>query len=204
MPVLTVIGGPNGAGKSTHSKELLMHLGIEAFDFDKEFYSIWSRYGFDPHVEQGAFDQARDLYMDRRVSAIRQNQNFAFETNYHTKEILPVINLFRSNGYTTELVFICLKNTGTAIERVKDRVAKGGHPVGEETIKERFKDGLALFDESFHQFDVVSIYMSKQNTVEAIAILEPCKNKVIAHAPIPSTLTPYLPSITRFITKKQH
>ena len=142
MPVLTIIAGPNGAGKSTHSKELLADFGIEAFDFDKEFYAIWSGFNFDPYVEQGAFERAQKLYLDRRSVALQKKQNFAFETNYHTSEIHSVVEMFKSNRYHTELVFICLKSPDIAIERVKDRVAKGGHSVDEVTIRKRFQDGL--------------------------------------------------------------
>jgi predicted ABC-type ATPase len=148
LPVLTIIAGPNGAGKSTHSKELLTHFGIEAFDFDKEFYSIWSQFSFDPYIEQGAFDRAQKLYVDRRSVAIQQKQNFALETNYHTKQIFSVVDIFRSSGYHVELIFIFLESVSIAIERVKDRVAKGGHSVDEITIQERFKNGLSLLDES--------------------------------------------------------
>lgn len=96
MPVLTIIAGPNGAGKSTHSKELLVHLGVEAFDFDKEFYSIWSQFSFDPLVEQGSIDQAKQLYVDRKSEALRSLKDFAFETNYHTRQILSTIDVFKT------------------------------------------------------------------------------------------------------------
>jgi adenylate kinase family enzyme len=74
LPVLTVIAGPNGAGKSTHSKELLSDFGIEAFDFDKEFYSIWSEFNFDPYIKQGALERTQKLYVDRRFSALNKTK----------------------------------------------------------------------------------------------------------------------------------
>lgn len=201
MPVLTIIAGPNGAGKSTHSKDILAHLSIEAFDFDKEFYSIWSQFGFDPYVEQGAFNRAQELYIERRTAALQENQNFAFETNYHTRQIFPILDIFRSNGYRIELVFICLENPEKAIERVKDRVAKGGHWVDEETIRERFSNGLSLLDTSFHLFDLVSIYLSKQNDIEGLLILEPHNRSVVSLSTIPVTLASQLPVITQFVLR---
>jgi predicted ABC-type ATPase len=201
LPVLTIIGGPNGAGKSTHSKELLEDHDITAFDFDKSFYSIWAQFSFDPAIEQAAFDGALDLYINQRTSALSKNQNFAFETNYHTEEILPVVNLFKSNGYKVELIFIFLESTSIAIERVKDRVAKGGHPVDEETIIQRFNNGLTLLNASFQVFDSVSLYLSEQNAVNAVALLEPDKSNAFAYSPIPSRLGNYLPNIINFMLK---
>lgn len=203
MPILTIIAGPNGAGKSTHSKELLTDFGIEAFDFDKEFYSIWSQFNFDPYIEEGAFERAQRLYTDKRSTAIQKKQNFAFETNFHTQQVLSVIEVFRSNHYHVELIFICLESPDFAIERVKDRVAKGGHSVDDVTIQQRFNDGLHMLDETFHLFDLVSIYLSRQNDVESVAILEPKKNKVISFAPIPVTLISQLSKVTEFVKRNK-
>ena len=199
MPTLTIIAEPNGAGKSTHSKELLGHLGIEAFDFDKEFYSIWASFDFDPLVEQGAFDRANELYLERRLFAIAQKQNFSFETNYHTKEIIEVINLFKSSDYRVELIFICLENVSLAIDRVKDRVAKGGHFVDELTIKERFEKGITHLDQTYDLFDMVSIYKSKTNRVVALCILEPEHLKFVGFEKMSIQLLSQLPNISRFI-----
>jgi predicted ABC-type ATPase len=203
LPVLTVIAGPNGAGKSTHSKELLADFGIEAFDFDKEFYAIWSEFNLDPFIEQGVFERAQKLYTDRRTVALQNKQNFAFETNYHTNEIFSVVELFRSRRYHLELIFICLESSEIAVERVKDRVAKGGHSVDETTIKKRFGDGLDLLDTSFPQFDLVSIYLSKQNNIEGVAILEPPRNKAISVSRIPASLISHLPKLAKFVEQNR-
>jgi len=203
LPVLTIIAGPNGAGKSTHSNELLIDFGIEAFDFNKEFYAIWSQFSFDPYIEQGAFDRAQKLFADRRTAAIQKKQNFAFETNYHSKEIFSVLDVFRSGRYHIELIFISLESPDMAIERVKDRVAKGGHSVDETTIRKRFENGLSLLDESVLQFDLVSIYLSKHKDMEGVGILEPQRNKAISFSPIPSALISQLPKVNEFLVRHQ-
>lgn len=200
MPVLIIIAGPNGAGKSTHSRDLIKDYGIESFDFDKEFYSIWSEFSFDPSIEQGAFDRAQNLYIERRTQALQQNQNFAFESNYHTREILTIINLFRANDYKIELIFICLEDANIAIERVRERVAKGGHSVEEETIRERFKNGLTLLNDSFHLFDYVSIYLSKWRKVEMVLMMEPIQSRVTYVDSIPSIFTSQLAKLVDFIS----
>jgi predicted ABC-type ATPase len=199
LPVLTIIAGPNGAGKSTHSKELLTDFGIEAFDFDKEFHAIWSEFNFDPYIEQGAFQRAQKSYTNRRAAALEKKQNFAFETNFHTADVLSVVEMFRSNRYHIELIFICLENPLVAVERVKDRVAKGGHSVDEDTIRNRFTAGLNMLEENFNAFDLVSIYLSKPNDIEGIAILEPPQSNAISISRIPTSLISDLPKLAQFI-----
>jgi len=200
LPVLTIIAGPNGAGKSTHSKELLSESGIEAFDFDKEFYAIWGQFSFDPAIEQGAYNRAQERYLERRTEALDQDKSFAFETNYHTDDLLRVIDLFKSKGYRTELIFICLETPELAIERVKQRVLKGGHFVDEATIKTRFDSGLRLLDKTFQKFDLVTIYRSEQNLVQLAYVLEPEKNAFTVLSGIPSSLRPFLNHLLDFPT----
>ena len=200
MPVLTIIAGPNGAGKSTHSKDLVAHLAIEAFDFDKEFYSIWSQFSFDPAIEQGAFDRAQLLYIERRAEALQRQSSFAFETNYHTQEILSVIDQFKTSGYKLELIFICLEDISIAIERVKERVAKGGHQVSEEIISERFKKGLALLDESFLLYDNVSIYLSKWKNIEPLLSTEPQSGSITLFNPFPEAIKLRLKNLDKFLS----
>lgn len=199
MPVLTVVAGPNGAGKSTHSKELLSDFGIEAFDFDKEFYAIWAEFNFDPYIEQGAFERTQKLYIERRARALDKKLNFAFETNFHTQNVLSVLDMFRAKRYHIELIYICLERPSLAIDRVKDRVAKGGHFVDEGTIRKRFESGLTLLDENFDRFDLVSIYLSKPNDIEGVAVLEPRRNKAISISAIPVSLISKLPRLAQFV-----
>lgn len=199
MPVLTIVAGPNGAGKSTHSKEILIHDGIEVFDFDKEYYSIWSEFNFDPYIQSGAFDRAQALYIEKRTRALTERIDFAFESNFHTSEILSTVDLFGSKGYSLDLIFICLESPEIAIERVKDRVAKGGHSVEVATIRYRFDSGLRLLNDCFDRFDMVHIYRSVYNGVEGLAILEPRVNSVTSLAPIPDFLKSYLPNVNAFI-----
>jgi predicted ABC-type ATPase len=195
LPVLTIIAGPNGAGKSTLSKGFLSESRIEAFDFDKEFYSIWSQFSYDPAIEQGAFSRTSDLYLERRTSALESNSDFAFETNFHTNDVLNVVDLFKSKGFECELIFICLESVELAIQRVKIRVSQGGHAVDETTIRSRFDSGLKLLDNTFDKFDLVTIYTSIPNQVLLSCVLEPPLDTMITLDPISKSLKPFLPKL---------
>lgn len=199
MPVLTIIAGPNGAGKSTHSKELLSDSGIEAFDFDKEFYSLWSEFSFDPGVEQGVYNRTQELYIERRENALVDGQDFAFETNYHTDDVLRVLDKFKEKNYRTELIFICLESPEAAIERVKDRVKKGGHSVDEGTIRSRFQRGLSLLDSTFDRYDLVTIYISGENSME-LTILGSEGGSFEMVTPLPRSIGRYLKKIEDLVS----
>ena len=199
MPVLSIIAGPNGAGKSSHSKELLSQWNIEAFDFDKVFYGFWSDLSFDPAVKDGSFDRALNLYADLKEDALQNDKDFAFESNYHTHQILSTMGQFRSKGYLLRLIFIFLDDVETAIARVKDRVAKGGHWVDEDTIRDRFARGLELLDKSFDAYDEVHLFQSVPKTMNGIAMLNPPDRFIISMMPIPSVLESALPRLKEFM-----
>jgi predicted ABC-type ATPase len=142
-----------------------------------------------------------ELYESKKALALEQNVNFAFETNFHSRQILAVVNSFIEKGYKTELIFIYLESVELAIDRVKDRVAKGGHHVDEKTIKERFINGRNLLDESFSLFDIVSLFVSKHRTIEPALILQPKLNNVVSFKLEPLRLLNHLPSINEYVIK---
>ncbi len=202
MPYLTIIAGPNGAGKSTYSEMLLLEHGIKSFDYDKELDIQWRRFSFDPSVERGVRESVEKLFTESKQNALHSYSNFSFETNYHTEEVVNTMKIFSHNGFLTELIFIALESSELAIERVKDRVAKGGHYVDEETIRERFNLGLHLLDSSYSEFDTVSIYLSETNDLKEILFIEPKKGILKRFQKLPSQLKNKLPNLAFQIAKE--
>ncbi|HEV8513703.1 MAG TPA: zeta toxin family protein [Cyclobacteriaceae bacterium] len=202
-PELVIIAGPNGAGKSTTNLDILFDLGIKSFDFDLEFYSAWKRFGYDPGVENGVKAFVSELFEERKQEAISSRTSFSFETNYNSSEVLTTVDEFKKAGFLIELVFIILDTPEIAIDRVNDRVLKGGHFVDEETIRRRFYDGLDLLDSTFMLFDVVSIYISRTNLISSAILIEPGRNKVELFNPLPESISVYLPKIKSFVDERK-
>ena len=200
MPSLVIIAGPNGAGKSTTSTKLLEDRGIEAFDFDKEFYNTWKLFGYDPAVERGVRESTEAKFIEAKQTAILTKTEFAFETNFNTATILETVNEFKSNGFDVYLIFISLLNEEHAIARVKNRVANGGHAVEEKTIRERFKQGLELLDNSFKEFKSIVLHFSTDNDSNVLVYIEDvAKNIVKINQGIPQGLKEKLPKFCRYL-----
>lgn len=202
-PELVIIAGPNGAGKSTTSLDILFDLGIKSFDFDLEFYSVWKKFGYDPGVENGVKESVSRLFEERKQEAITSRSSFSFETNYNSSDVLTTVDEFKKAGFLIELVFIILDTPEIAIDRVSDRVLKGGHFVDEETIRRRFYDGLDLLDSTFTLFDTVSIYVSRTNLISSAILIEPGNSKVELFNPLPESVSIYLPKIKLFVDKRK-
>ncbi|MEJ5992876.1 zeta toxin family protein [Pedobacter sp. Du54] len=73
-----------------------------------------------------------------RQELIRNKISFSFETVFSHPSKLDLIDLAQLNGYKVYLYFIGTETPIMNLERVKDRVKKGGHPVEEEKIRGRY------------------------------------------------------------------
>ena len=71
------------------------------------------------------------------------------ETTLAALTYLDKIAAWQRAGYTVALVFLRLPSADHAIERVRRRVAAGGHDIPEETIRRRFAMGREYFEKYY-------------------------------------------------------
>lgn len=163
QPYFIVIAGPNGAGKSTTSKDILEPYGIEAFDWDKEFEALWKGFGYDQAVIDGVRESTNSKFQSHIENAFTDKISVAYETNFHTTFNIDLAKKAKGLGYITVLYFLALKNPKIAVNRVKERVRKGGHAVSKSTIIERFNKGLKLLDHyAIQAYDRVAVFNSSE------------------------------------------
>jgi predicted ABC-type ATPase len=137
-PHAVVIAGPNGAGKSTMAPQLLRgKLGVQEFvNADVIAQQLSPR-----HPEAAAIEAGRVMltHMERLA---REQVTFAFETTLAGRTVAHHIARLRGIGYDVHLAFLWLPSAEMAIERVRSRVATGGHNVPEPVIRRRYSAGL--------------------------------------------------------------
>ena len=73
-----------------------------------------------------------------RWKLMNLNKSFSYETVMSHRSKIDEIQLANKLGYRTYLYFICTDDPLINIDRVKNRIAKGGHPVSDEKIETRF------------------------------------------------------------------
>ena len=140
-PNIVILAGPNGAGKSTAAPTLLQGtLGVAEFvDAD-----IIARGLSAFNVESVAVAAGRVMLARLRELA-RQRVPFAFETTLAGRSLAPWLADLKDAGYTATLIFLWLPSADFAIQRVADRVRRGGHAVPPETVRRRYRRGLRNF-----------------------------------------------------------
>jgi predicted ABC-type ATPase len=84
--------------------------------------------------------------MLRRIDELAAAKtDFAFETTLSTKSFVPRIQKMRGKGYKFKLIFLWLNDPNLALNRVAERVKRGGHFVPDETVKRRYQKGIENF-----------------------------------------------------------
>lgn len=137
-PELFVIAGPNGAGKTTFAREFLPH-----FAKCKEFVNAdLIAGGLSPFAPASAALEAGRIMLKKIEELSAQKDTFAFETTLSGRGYLSLFKRLRAGGYRIHLIFLWLPRVELAIQRVKDRVQRGGHSVPEADVRRRFDRGV--------------------------------------------------------------
>ncbi len=145
MPRLYIISGCNGAGKTTASYSLLPEmLQCSEFVNSDEFAK-----GLSPFDPSKASIQASKYMLLKIRYLLRKQSDFAIETTLATRTLLKTVKMAQAAGYSVTLLYFWLRTPEMAIERVKARVAAGGHDIPEDTIVRRYHVGIDYF---FHQY----------------------------------------------------
>ena len=143
MPKLYIISGCNGSGKTTASYTLLPDLlNCREFVNSDEFAKSFSP--FDP----GAASVTASRYMLMKINyLLDRKMDFAVETTLATRSLLQIVLQAQKLGYESTVLYFWLNSPELAIERVRDRVASGGHNIPDAVVRRRYVMGLQyLFD----------------------------------------------------------
>ncbi len=138
IPQLDVFAGPNGAGKSTFSG-LMLGPGVPVFDGDKEFAKLRKTFNT---IDSGTlYDEVNNhIFEDWKQLQLSTKADCAFETNFRSATVMNTVQQFARSGYETNMYFFGLDSIQAAIERVRLRVAEGGH-AGLENIQAKMTKG---------------------------------------------------------------
>jgi len=138
MPNLYIIAGCNGAGKTTASITILP----EILNCDQFVNADYIAYGLSPfNVESVAIEAGR-IMLHRIDELLAGGEDFAIETTLATRSYVNLVHKAKNLGYTVTLVYIWLNSPEIAMERVAERVSKGGHNIPVDVIKRRYRIGV--------------------------------------------------------------
>jgi len=161
-----VLAGCNGAGKSSVGGAALIESGLRFYNPDEAARKILAANAhLNPpptlgEVNAAAWNLGRTL-LER---AIDRRLDFAFETTLGGQTMTELLERAAGEGLAVHIWFAGLENVELHIERVCQRVARGGHDIPREKIVERYDGGRKNLVRLLPQLASVRVY---DNSVEA-------------------------------------
>lgn len=136
-PRLWIVAGPNGSGKSS---------AYDRSDVDEFGGSVWI---INPDLLTDRLREAEQLPpADANLAAITRietwldasidvHQTIGVETVLSTPKYRRLVEKAKQRGFEVRLIYVFLRSTDLQLERIRLRVAKGGHNVPEHKVRER-------------------------------------------------------------------
>jgi len=164
-----MVAGPNGAGKTT-----LYETAIKDLYPDAEFINadeLARRHFGHPAVtiEQSKYGQ--DAAEQRRRELLAARKSFVTESTFSHPSKLDLLSNARDQGYEVRVYHVHVRSPALSVARVASRVERGGHPVPEDKIRERYERNQSLIRDAVRFADRARVYdNSRLNEPHRIAI----------------------------------
>lgn len=143
MKNLIIIAGVNGAGKTTFAKPFVEERGFEFLNADE------IAKGLEDKNVPNAMIAAGRIFFKRLNDYLANDKSFVVETTLSGTYINKVAKRAKVKGYTVSMIYIFIDNIAMSIQRVENRVLKGGHDVPKADIIRRFDRSKRNFWDNF-------------------------------------------------------
>jgi predicted ABC-type ATPase len=144
-PRIYVLAGVNGAGKSSIGGAAFRATGADYYNPDEVARQFMAA---DPGLTQAdANSAAWRKGVELLTRAIDERKNFAFETTLGANTIPRLLAQAASQGIEFYVWYVGLSSPELHVERVRERVRRGGHDIAAEHIYRRYEHSrLNLID----------------------------------------------------------
>jgi predicted ABC-type ATPase len=140
MPNLYIIAGPNGAGKTTYARDFLP-AEMRCHEFvNADLIAA----GVSPFAPAQAGFEAGRIMIRRLRQLLAGRKDFAFETTLSGYGYIPMLEEAQAAGYRIRMDFLWVASLEVTLERIRQRVRKGGHDIPSEVQQRRFGKGIRM------------------------------------------------------------
>jgi len=137
--VITVIAGVNGAGKSSIVGSAITARGGRYYNPDEIARKLRENEGLgDVEANEKAWHLGRDLL----EQAIASKMDYTFETTLGGNTITSMLLAAGRSGVSIRVFYCGLSSPELHMARVAARVARGGHPIPDDMIRQRWSSSV--------------------------------------------------------------
>jgi predicted ABC-type ATPase len=163
-PIIVAVAGPNGAGKSTVGPRIIQeHFGI----LDLVNVDVLAQ-GLASCAPETAAIMAARIMLERLDDLAARKANFAFETTLAGLSYKQKVQQWAQAGYEFHLIYVHLDSPELAIERVKERVLRGGHHVHPNDVRRRYSRSLKNLFKNY--IPLVKSWLVVDNSVDPLTV----------------------------------
>jgi predicted ABC-type ATPase len=157
-PRFWIIAGPNGCGKST------AYGSNDVAELDGAVWIV------NPDLLTARLQLAESLALnDANLAAVRRietwlessidvHQTIGVETVLSSPKYRRLVDKAKSRGFEVRLIYVYVESVEKQLERIRLRVAKGGHDVPEDKVRDRRNRSIEQLGWFFVAADSVWIY----------------------------------------------
>ena len=108
--------------------------------------------------------------LERIRYLLSKGESFSIETTLATRSYVNLVREASKLGYMVHLIYFWLNSPQLAVDRVAERVSKGGHDIPYDVILRRYTKGIDnLFRLFMSEVDIWAIYDNSQYQRERVA-----------------------------------
>ncbi len=162
---VAIIAGANGSGKTTFAKFFYNKYPFEFVNTDEIAKEL------NPDNVDKVKLQAGRLFIERTEALLTNNDSFFVESTMSGKYLIRLINKLKQRDYVVKIIYLFLENPAICIERIKERVIKGGHHVpSEDVIRRYFRSKVNFWDIYKSMADMWCLVYNSEEQFMEIAI----------------------------------
>jgi predicted ABC-type ATPase len=141
-PKLWIVAGPNGAGKSTiYANANIKDFRGSVWIINPDVLTVRLQTAESMNLETANLEAVKRIYAWLETS-IAAHQTVGVETVLSTDKYRKLVLIAKTIGFEFRLIYVLLRSPEMNVERVKIRVAEGGHDVPIQKILERRERSL--------------------------------------------------------------
>ncbi len=168
-PRLWIVAGPNGCGKSTaYGRSDVFELDGSVWIINPDLLTARLR------ISEGMEGTVANLAAVTRIEAwlnasIDVHQTIGVETVLSTPKYRPLVLKAKERGFEVRLIYVYVDTLERQLERIRLRVAKGGHDVPAKKVAARRTRSFAEFPWFFWEADHALVFDNSSAELTLVA-----------------------------------